>query len=557
MGEAEKLSEDLTRAEKEISYLKRMLGRMEKRLQRQEKLDDMNRHQTQWALSQLEEARAQAEQANKAKTDFLANMSHEIRTPLNIVLGMAELLADSTLDTSQQQYLQSLRLSGEHLLKLINDILEFSRIESSNVEVTHSPFDVRELVGSVEAMGIHLAEEKGIEFILDFDHSLEIRRIGDARKIKQVLLNLVGNAVKYTDSGWVRLSVAEAGDDDEEQIVFSVSDSGIGIPDDKRDLIFERFAQIEQGSLKSKTGVGLGLAISEKLVTAMGGRIDIESTVGHGSSFRVLLTLPFSEEVPRLIVARSDSPHTELYFPQMRILVVDDIYLNYEVIRNFLKDLPVTLDYAENGRDACILFEKSAYDLVLMDLRMPVMGGGEALKHIREMEKGTALRRTPTIAMTAHAFVEQEKTYLASGFDEVLIKPFSKSDLLYVLDRHTNQQAHSNGPGVEPAGIPDSDLSGTLEQMIPTVLESIASDVKVIQQALEDNDHETLRETSHAVKGLAGFCGFSRLSGLLEHLEASARRREFTTAQALAEALGSHVNELRSKEIRQEGYSAG
>lgn len=554
MDEPKKLQQKLSRAEKEIGYLKRTLARLEQRLQRQEKLDDMNRHQTRWALNQLEEARVQAEQANEAKTDFLANMSHEIRTPLNIVLGMAELLADTELDTSQLQYLQSLHLSGEHLLKLINDILEFSRIESSSVEVINFPFDMKDLVGSVEEMGIHLALEKGIEFTLDFDQALEIRRTGDARKIKQVLLNLVGNAVKYTDSGWVRLSVADGGEE-EGLVIFSVSDSGIGIPEDKREIIFERFAQVEQGLLKGKTGVGLGLAISEKLVTAMGGRIDIESTVGHGSSFRVLLTLPFSEEVPRLAATRGESVPADVFFPHLRILVVDDIYLNFEVIKNFLKDLPVTLDYAENGRHAHKLFGDKVYDLILMDLRMPVLGGVEALELIRKMELERQVKHTPVIAMTAHAFVEQEKTYLASGFDEVLIKPFSRSNLLNVLNRYTNQQALEQDLGGEPLPAQDSGISSTIEQMIPTVLESIATDVKVIQKAIDDGDHETLRETSHAVKGLAGFCGFSRLSGLLEHLEASARRREYRTAQALAEAIGSHVNELRSKEVPQAGYS--
>ena len=220
MSESNRLKKQLEAAELEINYLKRRISQMEKRLLRQEKLDDMNRHQTKWAMQQLEQARKLAEQASQAKTDFLATMSHEIRTPLNIVLGMGELLANTGLDQNQSQYLQSLRFSGEHLLKLINDILEFSRIESGSVEVLQAPFDIKELLTGVEAMGTHLALEKGVKFSLNYDQSAEINRLGDYRKIKQVLINLVGNAVKYTDSGLVRLSAESSGADDPEEISF-------------------------------------------------------------------------------------------------------------------------------------------------------------------------------------------------------------------------------------------------------------------------------------------------------------------------------------------------
>ncbi len=551
MTETEVLKQQLERADQEIGYLKRRISRMEQRLLRQEKLDDMNRQQTKWAMQQLEQARALAEQANQAKTDFLANMSHEIRTPLNIVLGMGELLAGTGLEDSQKRYLQSLRLSGEHLLKLINDILEFSRIESGSIEVSKTPFDLKELLVGLEAMGTHLALEKGIEFSLEYDGSVEIDRLGDSRKLRQVLLNLIGNAVKYTDSGRVCLSVAGLEYDDGESVLFSVSDTGIGIAEDEKELIFERFTQVEQRGRKIRSGVGLGLAICQRLVEAMGGLIEIDSEVGTGSSFTVQLRLPFSEEDSfnpryRQVVGLPAA------LGSLRILVVDDIYLNFEVIKNYLKDLPVTFEYAENGRQSLKVFLDKRYDIILMDLRMPVMGGIEAVNHIRKLEAKLEVGPTPIIAMTAHAFVEQEKTYLESGLDEVLIKPFSRSDLLAVLKRHLRQLPAgaelAGDSGDQQASVDDG--SGGLAPLIPKVLDTIAEEIMVIHRALYDNDHDILEKTSHAVKGLAGFYGFSRLSDLLDHLEESASRREYRTARALVVAIGSHVDELRSRQER-------
>jgi signal transduction histidine kinase/CheY-like chemotaxis protein/HPt (histidine-containing phosphotransfer) domain-containing protein len=551
MSQEELLKAQLEKAEAELSYLKRIISRMEKRSLRQEKLDDMNRHQTRWAMQQLERSRELAEQASQAKTDFLANMSHEIRTPLNIVLGMGELLAGTELGESQKQYLQSLRLSGEHLLRLINDILEFSRIESGTIEVLTTAFNIGELLNEVETMGNHLAREKGIDFSLNCDKLVGINRIGDARKTRQVLINLVGNAVKYTDSGRVSLTV-ESFEDKGEWLAFTVSDTGIGIPEDKQAQIFERFTQIEQGRLENKGGVGLGLAISKRLVVAMGGDIKIDSEVNRGSNFRVELKLPFTDRQPLEAQTGSDHRPSDTELPPLRVLVADDIYLNFEVIKNYLKDFPVTVCYAENGRQAQKAFLDDGYDIVLMDLRMPVMGGIEATAQIRKLETTLEATPTPIIAMTAHAFIEQENDYLKKGFDEVLIKPFSKHDLISRLKNY----APENVAGIEPnEGQQDqqaaTSVSESLVALVPQVLDSIATEITTIKKALYEYDQDTIDKTSHAVKGLAGFYGFDRLSGLLEHLEDSVKKREFRTAYALADALGSHVNELRRKKVYQ------
>ncbi len=550
----EDISARIAEVEKENAYLRRKIKRLKAQQWRQEKIDEMNRYQSKRANSRLEEARTIADQTNKAKTEFLANMSHEIRTPLNIVLGMGELLSETALNVLQKKYLRNLRLSGTDLLELINNILDFSRIESGSVDMELEPFHLGVLIKSVDAMTSHLCKEKRIDCLLELEPNISLSRIGDAGKIKQSLLNLLGNAIKFTDSGGsVLLHVYEIENKDiNDTIMFEVSDTGKGIPEEKQAIIFERFAQVEDSHLQNKSGVGLGLAITQRLVTAMGGEIDFKSSEVWGSVFRFFLPLPTTniaaEEVNNNI-SLTISPEK---MQHLNVLAVDDVSLNIEMIAHFLNGYPVSIDRAENGQLAVELFKKNTYDLILMDIRMPIMDGSTAMQTIRQIERSEDSTATRIVAVTAHAFRKQRGIFLDSGFDEVLTKPFSKNELLNVLiHRAKMNELFSENPVQENKDIGIALESKTklrlppeLEWILPELLQSLADEAAHINKALEQRDFKLLATICHSVKGVAGMYGFTKAFNLIEDIERNAMNCSVETAQILSNSLSRHIDQI-------------
>jgi len=558
-NQPEDISTRLAEVERENAYLRRKIKRLEAQQWRQEKIDEMNRYQARRVNSRLEEAHAIADQANKAKTEFLANMSHEIRTPLNIVLGMGELLSETALNSIQKQYLHNLRLSGKHLLELINNILDFSRIESGSVDVEFEPFNLDVLLKSVDSMTCHLSKEKGIDCLLELEPNISLNRIGDVGKIKQSLLNLLGNAIKFTDSGGsILLHVYEIENKDiNDTVMFEVSDTGKGIPEEKQAIIFERFAQVEDSHLKNKSGVGLGLAITQRLVTAMGGQIDFKSSKNWGSVFRFCLPLPTVNIAVEEVNNNVSLTIVPERMQQLNVLVVDDVSLNIEMIAYFLKEYPVAIDRAENGQLAVELFKKNKYDLILMDIRMPIMDGSTAMQTIREIERSVDSTATQIVAMTAHAFREQRGIFLDSGFDEVLTKPFSKNELLNVLIHRANMtMLSSENPVQENKDIGITLKSETklrlppeLEWLVPEIVQFLAEEVVNINQALEQKDFKLLASTCHSVKGVAGMYGFKRVLNLIEGIEKNVVNRSVETAQILSNSLSRQIDKIRKKQV--------
>ncbi len=391
----------------------------------------------------LKKAKQNAELANQAKSQFLAAMSHDIRTPMNAILGMGEILAESGLTAKQRQYLNVLTHAGEGLLALINDILDLSKIEAGQLQMETVSFDLYDLVEGAGQILQHKAAQKQIELTLAIHPDTPHEVMGDPQRLRQILLNLLGNAIKFTPEGSIDLSMAPQQGD---LVRFVVSDTGIGIPKEKFTDIFRSFTQAETSTTRRFGGSGLGLAICAQLVEKMGGEIWVESELGVGSRFFFEARLPRSGDalsdehlthVVRQSEPRLDSLAESTKRGALKILMVDDAEDNLFVLSAFLENTPHEIEIAKNGLLALEAFKTGEFDLILMDMMMPVMDGYEATKQIRAWEQRHDWNRTPVVALTANVMRESVSMTLEAGCDLYLSKPIRKAYLLEVIGRFT------------------------------------------------------------------------------------------------------------------------
>jgi PAS domain S-box-containing protein len=470
--------------------------------------------------AELKAAKAAAESASRTKSEFLASMSHEIRTPMNAIMGIADLLAKTPLSGEQDKYVQIFRRAGDNLLNLINDILDLSKVEASQLDLERTGFSLADLLEKVMEMVSLRAHEKLLTLVCEITPDVPTALVGDPTRLRQVLLNLMGNAIKFTASGGVTLRVTRDLDPSVPTALrFTVSDTGIGIPRANLGRIFERFTQGDSSTTRRFGGSGLGLTISKRLVELMGGRIGVESSVGEGSVFSFVA--PFEISVDG--AGHASLPGGEEVEPALRplrILLAEDSPDNCTITTAYLEGTPYSIEVAETGAIACEMFAAAQYDLVLMDRQMPVMDGLTATRMIRSWERANDRAPTPIIALTASALKGDREKCLAAGCTAFLTKPIKQEVLLKAIKEHT-ASAPPRRSSPEGAAAP-AVTSPLIAARVPAFLQGRRRDVVTMRECLARGDFRHIETLGHRMKGAGASFGFPSITDIGAALERAA-----------------------------------
>ena len=530
------------------------------------------------AESQLLEEKVRAESANNAKSDFLANMSHEIRTPINAVLGMNEMILredHKALDVVESDpmlvqdalenisvYSGDVKKAGHNLLAIVNDILDFSKIESGKMDIVEAPYQLSSLLNDINNMILFKAQDKGLKFTVEVDPSIPDELSGDEVRVRQILTNLLNNAVKYTDKGSVSLKLrSKVSGEGRVSLTIIVWDTGIGIRPEDKEQLFVKFERFEMERNSTVEGTGLGLAITKRLIDLMGGTIEVESEYGKGSIFTVNIPQKVENDTPigdfqtRLKEnLPGDMPYREMFrAPDARILIVDDTRINLTVAVNLLKNTKMKIDTATSGEEAVSMASKTKYDVIFMDQRMPGMDGTTAFHRIRETDGG-ACREVPVICLTADAVIGAKDHYLQEGFSDYLTKPIDNYALEKLLIKYLpdNKIEHViDDPSAYEAGASSDDEEFSIlrsvgiepkaglkycqndESLYKTLLGEYAyGEIEKAADIQKSYDSENWNDYSiyvHALKSSSKMIGATALSVRAAKLEAAANAGDAAT----------------------------
>lgn len=496
-------------------------------------------------IADLVEAREKAESANLAKSQFLANMSHEIRTPLIGVLGSVDLLEQSRLDYSQAENVQTIRECGEQLLSIINDILDVSKIEIGLIELNPQPTNLLGMITQILSIIDPMLKKKGLTLKLDLDPAIQDPVVLDAGKLRQVLINLLSNAVKFTQQGVITIRVRFEQLDDHNFLHLAISDTGIGIPPQQLQFIFDSFTQVDSSTSRGFGGTGLGLFISKRLLEVMDGEIWVESAPDHGTTFYLSIPLlpyipesaPEPDEVGQVVPIPDDM---SLQFIPPEILVVEDNDLNRKIVSQMLLNFGFQVREAINGLECLKILQDHHFDLILMDMQMPIMDGYEATRFIRDMESQKSI---PIIAMTAHALTGDREKCLAAGCTSYIAKPFKTDELIQEICRHLNESTH------QPVKSQSGMHQHLIEQLMPEFLEQLDELIMDLEQALQRQDTAQIASLSHDIKGTAGMYGYMTIAHTASLIEKAARNRSILQIKLLMDKIQQEFHLINTQVI--------